>query len=155
MDAFCSTSGTRSEPSQGKQLSLRGIHIKESWAKKIYDGEKTVEARTWKPGCYSGANWVIETPDKPHVRGKRRHAEITGVVAFGNVHEYSSYEEWRSDFKRHCVVEGSRFDWRPEKQKMYGWEIAEARRLATPISAPPVRSVRGSSVYAAHVKFER
>ena len=154
MEVLAQHQDVRLELSQEAQLCLRGIHIQESWAKRIYDGEKTVEARTWKPGCYSGENWLIETPDKPK-RGKREHAEITGVISFGTTHEYSCYEEWRDDFKRHCVEEGSSFDWNPERQKkMYAWEIVEARRLATPIPAPPNRCVKGSKAHTACVTFE-
>ena len=47
-----------------QELSLRGINIQEKWAKLIYSGEKIVEARTYKPGCYAGENWLIETPNK-------------------------------------------------------------------------------------------
>ena len=138
------------------EFCLRGIHIQESQAKRIYDGEKTVEARTWKPGCYSGENWLIETPDKPKQNGKRTHAEITGVIRFGTAHVYGSYEEWRRDFKRHRVEEGSVFDWKPDKQKsMYAWEILEVRELATPIPAPPVRGLIGTKEHKAIVFFKK
>ena len=93
-----------------KEFSLRGINVQEQWARRIYAGEKTVEARTWKPGSYADRLlWVIETPDKPR-SNKRTHAEITGVIRFGNADAYASYKVWRDDFKRHCVPAGSTFE---------------------------------------------
>ena len=145
----------RSRCMHGQYHCLRGINIQESWAQRIYDGEKTVEARTWEPGCYSGENWLIETPDKPKRNGKRKHAEITGTIRFGAAHEYANYKEWRSDFERHRVEEGSKFDWRPDKQvKMYGWEILQARQLAYPVPAPPVRGMIGTREHKAWVVFK-
>ena len=89
-------------------LSLKGINIQEQWASKIYSGEKTVEARTWDGGLYVDGRllWVIETPDKPKngKNGKRKFAEITGVIRFGQPIEYSCYEEWRTDFLNHWIL---------------------------------------------------
>ena len=50
-----------------EDLSLKGINIQEQWSNKIYNGEKTIEARTWEGGLYVDGRllWVIETPDKP------------------------------------------------------------------------------------------
>ena len=135
-----------------QELSLRGINIQEKWAKLIYSGEKIVEARTYKPGCYAGENWLIETPTKP--KGQRKRAEITGTIRFGDAVEYSSYDEWRADFKRHRVEPGSAFDWMSCKGKMFGWPILEARRLAEPIPVPPIRGMKGCKEYKARVVFE-
>ena len=69
---------------------LKGINIQEQWANKIYNFEKTIEARTWEGGLYVDGQllWVIETPDKPK-NGKRKFAEITGVIRFGEPIQYS------------------------------------------------------------------
>ena len=145
------------------EMHLKGINIQEQWANLIYSGEKTVEARTWEGGLYVGGRllWVIETPDKPK-KGKRKFAEITGVIKFGQPVEYSCYEEWRIDFQRHRVPRGSLWDWDPEKligksmkkQKMFAWPIVEARRLSGAVPAPEVRGTIGSVEHHASVNFE-
>ena len=144
-------------------LSLKGINIQEQWANKIYSGEKTVEARTWDGGLYVDGRllWVIETPDKPK-NGKRKFAEITGVVRFGQPTEYSCYEEWRTDFLYHCVPKGSIWDWDPEKltgkslkkQRMFAWPIVEVHQLSVAIPAPEVRGTIGSVEHKARVSFK-
>ena len=139
------------------ELSLRGLNIQQQWVEKIYSGEKTVEARKKEFPSYTDGNplWVIETPDKPK-RGKRSVAEIIGVIRFQQgPAEYADYEEWRRDFKRHRVEEGSVFDWNPRKSRMFAWGIAEARRLAVPIPAPSVRGMIGSKEHRAIVTFEK
>ena len=138
------------------ELNLRGIHIQEHWAEKLYSGVKTVEARKKQFPSYTDGRplWVIETPDKPK-KGKRCFAEITGVIRFQqDPTEYANYADWRNDFKRHRVESGSVFDWDPCKCRMFAWEVAEARRLAVPIPAPPVRGMVGSKEHRAKVTFE-
>ena len=146
-----------------EDLILKGINIQEQWANKIYSGEKTVEARTWEGGLYVDGSplWVIETPDKPKT-GKRKIAEITGVIRFGNPTEYVSYQEWSNDYSSHRVPAGTIWDWQPEKlvgksmkkQRMFAWPIAEARRLSVAIPAPVVRGTVGSVEHRASVTFE-
>ena len=139
------------------ELNLRGIHIQEHWAEKLYSGLKTVEARKKQFPSYTDGNplWVIETPDKPK-KGKRRVAEITGVIRFQqDPAEYANYVDWRNDFKRHRVATGSAFDWDPRKCRMFAWEIAEVRRLRFPIPIPPVRGILGSKEHRAKVTFEK
>ena len=145
-------------------MNLKGINIQEEWAKKIYNGEKKIEARTWEGGLYVDGRllWVIETPNKPRP-AKRKFAEITGVIRFGQSIEYSSYEQWRSDFYRHCVPEGSKWDWYPEKltgksmkkQRMFAWPIVEVRQLSVAIPAPESRGNVGSLEHMAHVSFSQ
>ena len=142
---------------------LKGIHIQEKRATLIYSGEKTVEAGTWDGGLYVDGRflWIIETPDKPK-SGKRKFAEITGVVRFGQPTEYSCYEEWRTDFLYHCVPKGSIWDWDPEKltgkslkkQRMFAWPIVEAHQLSVAIPAPEVRGTIGSVEHKARVGFK-
>ena len=146
-----------------EDLNLKGINIQEQWANKIYRGDKVVEARTWEGGLYVDGRllWVIETLDKPR-SGKRKLAEITGVIRFGQPIEYSCYEEWRSDFYRHCVPKGSIWDWDPEKltgksmkkQRMFAWPIVEAHQLSVPIPAPASRGTVGSVEHKARVSFK-
>ena len=147
-----------------EELILKGINIQEQWANQIYRGEKVVEARTWEGGLYVDGRllWVIETPDKPRSGNKRKLAEITGVIRFGQPIEYSCYEEWRSDFYRHCVPKGSIWDWDPEKltgksmkkQRMFAWPIVEAHQLSVAIPAPASRGTIGSVEHKARVSFK-
>ena len=146
-----------------EELDLKGINIQEQWANRIYSGEKTVESRTWNGGLYVDGRllWVIETPNKPK-SGKRKFAEITGVIRFGQPIEYSCYEEWRIDFLRHRVTRGSIWDWDPEKttgksmknQRMFAWPIVEAHRLSGAIPVPKARGTIGSAEHRATVAFE-
>ena len=121
---------------------MRGINIQEQWAQRIYACLKTIEARKYPLKRYKDELlWLIETPDKPN-SGKRRRTEITGVVRFGNDAEFSDYEEWRRDADKHCVPEGSTFDWNLSS-KMFGWQITEVHKLRTPVQAPEKRGMIG------------
>ena len=146
-----------------EELILKGINIQEQWSNKKYSFKKTIEARTWEGGLYVDGQllWVIETPDKPK-NGKRKRAEITGVIRFGQPIEYSCYAEWWADCFRHCVTQGSRWDWDPEKlsgkslkkQRMFAWPIVEARQLSVAIPAPEVRGTIGSVEHKKRVCFK-
>jgi len=75
--------------------------------------------------------------------GPKPAAPIAGLVRFHECWRYESYEQWRADAGRHCIPQGSEFDWCPEAGPMYGWLVAEARPLQEPQPGPAQKGMIG------------
>ena len=99
--------------------TFTGLNIQYPISQTILNGTKTVETRTYPlPNKHvEKPMLIVETPGKT---GKFK-ARIVAKVTFGPSFQYKSKSEFRKDVVRHCVEEGSEWDWK-DKPK-WGWPI--------------------------------
>lgn len=112
--------------SEMAKKSYTGLNIQYPITQLILSGEKIVETRTYPlPNKYLNTDLlIIETP------GKNRNfkSRIIGIVQFSENIKYKSLKDFRSDFSRHRVSSGSKWDWKDEKPK-WGWKISKLKIL--------------------------
>lgn len=121
-----------------------GVNILFPWSQLIATGKKTVETRGYKlPANYENKFlYIIETYGVLKPGSEKRKAQIIGMVKFSGSFKYRSYAEWREDFSRHQVnVDDQQFSYRDDEEK-WGWEIAEAICLPTPLDAPASKGIK-------------
>ena len=118
--------------------TLPGINIQYPISRLILSGEKGIETRTYAiPLKYKNAPlFLIETPGKA---GKFK-ARVIAIVKFGDPIAYANKKEFRKDFKRHRVTEGSEWDWK-DKPK-WGWPIISLVKLDRDIPLSSKRGIR-------------
>mmetsp|Transcript_98024 Transcript_98024/g.227329 ORF Transcript_98024/g.227329 Transcript_98024/m.227329 type:complete len:208 (+) Transcript_98024:321-944(+) len=160
----------------GRPKRLRGINIQRPWARLILEGTKTVEARKYALKGYCNEDlWVIETKggskstlslERGSVVGQavaeqsaaaRFVSRIVGVVRFESSFRYEDLAQWRADECRHCIPNGSAFDWQGPsmtgKSEMHGWRVASARALAEPQAGPAEKGMIGCKAITRMVLF--
>ncbi len=104
---------------------MTGINIQCPFSHMLINGEKCVETRSYPlPKKYEGEELaLIETPGKSGKSGKFK-ARIIGAITFSHSFQYSSQEEWQSDYNRHLVpIEHKTYGWKEDKNK-YGWVVS-------------------------------
>ena len=141
----------------GVLLSLRGINVQRPWARKILDGEKTLEARRYPLKGFLGEDlWIIETRGAHGSKIAPFRSQIIGVVRFGADFKYTDVAEWRADERMHCIAVDSPFDWTGPGQAaggMYGWRIESARYLKAPQPGPEVKGMICCKAVSREVEF--
>ena len=81
----------------------------------------------------AGDNMVA---DRPEV------ARIVATIVFSHAKKYVSREEFRNDEENHRIGEGGNYDW-DGSGDMYGWYVAEVRRLYEPIEQAGPKGTTG------------
>lgn len=155
-----------------QQLCYRGLNVQRPWARLLLSGVKTVEARKYTlKKLKKETLWLIETPGKPGKRFaslmktlgglappgnwcKKDKAKIIGTVSFNACFQYASREQWISDRCRHCIPEGSEFDWKLEDGHMYGWVVGAVQTLQEPQPCPEKRGMILSKAVMRAALFE-
>ena len=117
---------------------LRGLNVQATWAKRLLDGSKVIEARTYdvvaKGGFANEWFWLVATPGRARQKGDT--ARITGCVKFmKEAVRYTSLAQWRADEPKHRIEAGSDYDW-DGTGAMFGWRVARAYALREPAPGP-------------------
>lgn len=126
------------------------LELQAPWAKRLLDGEKTVETRSYPlpAGLVGRPIEVMESQpgqDGVSALGDRVEALSTGLsvlgrVVFSKTEAYASREAWENDESRHLVPSSSAgYGWKSQKgaAAIHGWFVGEV----TPYVKP--RAVRG------------
>ena len=126
-------------------LCLRGLNIQWPFSQLILMGLQTEEVRRFSfvhRGVFHAREelWIIETPSSKcasstikaiggdlDIARRPTAAQIVGTVRFDSVyqHDVNSFRETRH---RHCVVEGSNYDWNGEGVR-FGWRVSSVLSL--------------------------
>lgn len=125
-------------------MIIPGINIQWPWSELILSGKKSVETRTYPlPEKYLGKKLaVIETAGKSGLKlAGIEKARITGIVVFSESFQYLSYDNWKSDFKRHLVKDDDpQFAFSDVKPK-WGWVVSNHIRFNQFVEAPSKRGI--------------
>lgn len=118
-------------------MEMPAINIRQPWAKLILEKTKTIETRTYPiPKKYLDKDLlVIETPGD-----LKTPATIVGIVRFSKSFKYESESEFKKDFSKHRVAEGSEFYWSSAKQK-WGWIVSYSSPFKNPWKAPKRKGI--------------
>ena len=93
-----------------RMQTLRTLNFQRPWAQLLVRGVKTVEVRTYPMRNRQGEDhYVEETGGKKAPRGFKN--AIVGTIRFKGDFKYTSYQPFRDDEARHCILAGSEFDW--------------------------------------------
>jgi len=125
------------------QKKMKGLNVQKPWARALLEGTKTVEVRTYplgKKGFEIGVDYCVT-----ETCGKADLAREVGTVRFKEEFEYANLDAFRNDEHRHCIPEGSPYDWQlATTPKLYGWVVDVARPFVKPIPPPAKRGMIGS-----------
>ena len=144
-------------------LSLPGLNVQWPFSQLIVMGVKKVEVRKYDLGWRRIAEarremWLVETPgDRKSLRSgwaiagdnvvaeRPEVARIVATIVFSHAKKYVSREEFRDDEENHRIGEGGNYDW-DGSGDMYGWYVAEVRRLYEPIEQAGPKGTTGFTV---------
>ena len=117
--------------------TLPGINIQYPISRRIIDGSKCIETRTYPlPKQYEGKDlYIVETPGPS---GDFR-ARIIGVIRFSKSFKYESKKSFQNDFHKHLVDSNSPYAWKSKAK--WGWVIERVIPLSKEVKAPPRRGI--------------
>ena len=137
------------------QKTLRTLNVQRPWAQLLIRGDKPVEVRTYRLVNRVGEDFYVEeTVGQRPQRGFENG--IVGTIRFKGDFKYTSYQHFRDDESRHCIPEGSAFDWDPSTgQDLYGWEVDSVERYVNRAAPAAVEGVVGAKALQPKVSFVR
>ena len=140
---------------QRHQKTFRALNIQRPWARLLLTGAKSVEVRKYPLNSYKDEDlWILETKGKERNLPRDFSSKIIGTIRFEQDFEYESLAEFRADEGRHCISDGSAYDWRPEEiPKMYGWVVASVCLFSRPLMPPKVKGMIGAKALARRTTF--
>ena len=136
--------GRKQNRDRRHRKTLRVLNVQRPWARLLLTGAKKVEVRKYPLKNYMDEDlWLLETKGE---RAPRDFASaIIGAIRFGQDFEYQDLPAFRADEHRHCIPQGSSFDWQPSKTpKLYGWVVQVASLLARSLPPPKTKGMIGA-----------
>ena len=114
------------------------LELQPPWSTALVSGKKTIETRQYElPSQLLGKKIDIIEIAKGEDGVSSNRADVVagndigrtykrvGWVVFESLKKYVSSEEFRKDEKKHCVEEGSGYDWK--EGGCWGWKVSEFR----------------------------
>ena len=106
----------KSRVQKREQNTLRCLSVQRPWAQLLVTGVKAVEVRKYPLTNYRHEDlWVVETRGDDRDVRRDFKARIVGAIRFEEDFEYKSLAHFLADKVRHCIGEGSAFDWDTDK----------------------------------------
>ena len=136
------------------QKTLRSLNIQRPWARLLLAGKKSVTVRKYPLNNYKDEDlWMQETRGNDRALSRDFKSEIIGTVRFGDDFEYRDLDEFRADEGRHCIAEGSAYDWNTENTpRLYGWVVASVCR-SRPVMPPKTKGMVGGKATCRRATF--
>ena len=120
------------------------LNVQRPWARLLLTGAKTVEVRKYQlKNCKGEDLWLLETRGEQAPRSFE--SRTIGIINCGQDFEYQDVAAFRADEHRHCIPQGSSYDWQPScTPKLYGWVVQSARLLDLSLPPPAKKGMVGA-----------